>query len=419
MSCPSHPSIATYTFPFSHCDQEECDGHDFDPDSTKKSVRRRSSKACDQCRKSKCKCERSGLGNPCRSCVALGTECTSRDPSRKRGPPKGYVHAIEARLHQTEALVGILLAAAGVSYVSDSSLRVDGGYTRKAKYTIGEEAKRGDNSYEREVNLNAQTVLTDLAEDPLARAILTRIDVSAYGPAGRILHNSKTNSKTGANNDERGSLSPSAAAAPGNTKTASDRMDSGAGSGRPSHEWMDRVTAHILRRARERRNQTGDKNQAQFHCPPQLQPQPSLLHPTQYTSPHILEHSQSHPHVQSTASDAILAVVPAFQPQPLQPQTLRTHHSAHQLRAPQRPSSPPLEAPYGLSASSVYSPPGPDGRTGKFRTGSSRYDLLRQFDSGETRFGHRSTQQHQPYWNQHAPFSPYSEPQWHADPQTY
>lgn len=31
-------------------------------------------------------------------------------PSRKRGPPKGYIDAIEARLHQTEALLGILLA---------------------------------------------------------------------------------------------------------------------------------------------------------------------------------------------------------------------------------------------------------------------------------------------------------------------
>jgi hypothetical protein len=31
-------------------------------------------------------------------------------PSRKRGPPKGYIDAIEARLHQTEALLGILLS---------------------------------------------------------------------------------------------------------------------------------------------------------------------------------------------------------------------------------------------------------------------------------------------------------------------
>ena len=37
--------------------------------------------------------------------------CTFLGPSRKRGPPKGYIDAIEARLHQTEALIGILLAA--------------------------------------------------------------------------------------------------------------------------------------------------------------------------------------------------------------------------------------------------------------------------------------------------------------------
>lgn len=38
-----------------------------------KQVRRRSSKACDQCRKSKCKCERSTSQEPCKNCVLLGT----------------------------------------------------------------------------------------------------------------------------------------------------------------------------------------------------------------------------------------------------------------------------------------------------------------------------------------------------------
>lgn len=38
-----------------------------------KQVRRRSSKACDQCRKSKCKCERSNPSEPCKNCVLLGT----------------------------------------------------------------------------------------------------------------------------------------------------------------------------------------------------------------------------------------------------------------------------------------------------------------------------------------------------------
>lgn len=37
--------------------------------------------------------------------------CTFLGPSRKRGPPKGYIDAIEARLHQTEALLGIIIAA--------------------------------------------------------------------------------------------------------------------------------------------------------------------------------------------------------------------------------------------------------------------------------------------------------------------
>lgn len=96
-----------------------------------KQVRRRSSKACDQCRKSKCKCERTNSQEPCRNCVMLGTgellshvalhwnskvyryyiACTFLGPSRKRGPPKGYIDAIEARLHQTEALIGILLSS--------------------------------------------------------------------------------------------------------------------------------------------------------------------------------------------------------------------------------------------------------------------------------------------------------------------
>ena len=35
--------------------------------------------------------------------------CTFLGPSRKRGPPKGYIDAIEARLHQTEALLGIII----------------------------------------------------------------------------------------------------------------------------------------------------------------------------------------------------------------------------------------------------------------------------------------------------------------------
>ena len=46
-----------------------------------KQVRRRSSKACDQCRKSKCKCERTNPQDPCRNCIMLGTrKCTLASP---------------------------------------------------------------------------------------------------------------------------------------------------------------------------------------------------------------------------------------------------------------------------------------------------------------------------------------------------
>lgn len=45
-----------------------------------KQVRRRSSKACDQCRKSKCKCERSNPQEPCKNCVLLGTRTSTFRP---------------------------------------------------------------------------------------------------------------------------------------------------------------------------------------------------------------------------------------------------------------------------------------------------------------------------------------------------
>ncbi|KAM0788534.1 hypothetical protein ACM66B_001662 [Microbotryomycetes sp. NB124-2] len=46
---------------------------------------------------------------PCTNCIQAGTECTYLGASRKRGPPKGYIEAIESRLHRMEALLGGLL----------------------------------------------------------------------------------------------------------------------------------------------------------------------------------------------------------------------------------------------------------------------------------------------------------------------
>ncbi|KAG1743751.1 fungal-specific transcription factor domain-containing protein [Suillus paluster] len=129
-------------------------------------VRRRSSKACDQCRKSKCKCERAGDGEACKSCIMLGTPCTFLGPSRKRGPPKGYIDAIEARLHQTEALLGVLLAVEAVRGENDG------------------EADRGRPARDGAAGLD--DVLHTLRQDALAREILNRVDASSYGEGSGI-----------------------------------------------------------------------------------------------------------------------------------------------------------------------------------------------------------------------------------------
>ncbi|GAA6052521.1 hypothetical protein JCM3770_003807 [Rhodotorula araucariae] len=85
--------------------------------SNDKEPRKRSSKACDNCRKSKCKCTRildPASGDPvgpCQNCLTVGADCTFLGASRKRGPPKGYIEAIESRLHRMEALLGGLLGS--------------------------------------------------------------------------------------------------------------------------------------------------------------------------------------------------------------------------------------------------------------------------------------------------------------------
>jgi len=67
-------------------------------------------------------------------------------PSYKRGPPKGYIHAIEQRWHQVEALLGSVLQCP---------------------------------------DEGVQRFVADLKQDDLAREILGRVDAGPYGPAGR------------------------------------------------------------------------------------------------------------------------------------------------------------------------------------------------------------------------------------------
>jgi hypothetical protein len=62
-------------------------------------------------------------------------------PSYKRGPPKGYIHAIEQRWHQVEALIGAILQCP---------------------------------------DERVQILVSDLKQDDLAREILARVDSGPY-----------------------------------------------------------------------------------------------------------------------------------------------------------------------------------------------------------------------------------------------
>ncbi|KAI8379141.1 fungal-specific transcription factor domain-containing protein [Radiomyces spectabilis] len=71
------------------------------------SKRQRVSKACEQCRRKKIKCN--GDMPLCANCYTLGLQCTYKESTKKRGPPKGYIEAIEGRLHRLEALLGSVI----------------------------------------------------------------------------------------------------------------------------------------------------------------------------------------------------------------------------------------------------------------------------------------------------------------------
>ncbi|KAH9937305.1 fungal-specific transcription factor domain-containing protein [Fomitopsis serialis] len=73
-----------------------------------------------------------------------GIKRGSRGPSFKRGPPKGYIHAIEQRWHQVECILGSIMAAP-----------------------------------------QAEGIVSELRGDPMARTILDRVESGPYGPHNR------------------------------------------------------------------------------------------------------------------------------------------------------------------------------------------------------------------------------------------
>jgi len=122
----------------------------------RKKIKRRTTRACDNCRKTKTKCEVTGGSDSCDYCAMMQLECRFTGPTTKRGPAKGYLQALEARCHNVEAVLGILLSLPD----------------------------------ERAISL-----LEDLADDPYARGVLEQVNTSAFGPSGReaMMESSQSN----------------------------------------------------------------------------------------------------------------------------------------------------------------------------------------------------------------------------------
>ncbi|KAI8975002.1 fungal-specific transcription factor domain-containing protein [Pilobolus umbonatus] len=63
--------------------------------------KKRITRACDVCRRKKIKCYLV-KGQPCSNCISYGTQCEFNEGAKKRGPPKGYVDALEKRIRKME-----------------------------------------------------------------------------------------------------------------------------------------------------------------------------------------------------------------------------------------------------------------------------------------------------------------------------
>ncbi|KAK5163891.1 Glucose-responsive transcription factor [Saxophila tyrrhenica] len=76
--------------------------------STRNTPRTKTSRACDECRRKKIRCDASDetANQPCSSCVRTGARCAFSRQPMKRGPSKGYIKELAERLNTLEKQVG-------------------------------------------------------------------------------------------------------------------------------------------------------------------------------------------------------------------------------------------------------------------------------------------------------------------------
>ena len=171
------------------------------------------------------------------------------------GPPKGYIDALESKLHQLEALLGAIATSA---------------------------------------DPRARSLIYDISQDPLARTVIERIEDSPFGARGR---------KQAAASKElygRGGSTPASSSNGGRRRGSPSDFTSGFTSGTP-HEWQDSLTELIDSHAYETRygagvgvSPSGPDGRASSSTPSlsdRVSP-PFLAPPTEDTKPNMV-HSNS------------------------------------------------------------------------------------------------------------------------------
>ncbi|TFY53230.1 hypothetical protein EVG20_g10211 [Dentipellis fragilis] len=134
--------------------------------------------------------------------------CTFLGPSHKRGPPKGYIHAIEQRWHQVESVLGAILSSP---------------------------------------DPQVQLLIQNLRKDELARDIISRVDLGPFGPTGRANHSvavTKEDFFTSIMNNTESSRDPSR---PRRQSRVSREIVSSNNSMlvSPTLEWQDRLSSRF------------------------------------------------------------------------------------------------------------------------------------------------------------------------------
>jgi hypothetical protein len=98
-STPGHPIAQDFVAP------RQQDGRDNGDVSAQKKARSKVSRACDECRRKKIRCDASDIddGKACSSCDRTGMRCQYSRQPMKRGPSKGYIKELADRLNSLES----------------------------------------------------------------------------------------------------------------------------------------------------------------------------------------------------------------------------------------------------------------------------------------------------------------------------